>query len=619
MREQINKLLKRFLILFPFFIAFLVILQFVFIARFNKFVYSVSGADASSPSYMDLDARKDSTSYWLKRDFEWNDAVYDLQAQTIDGNLINNSNDTINDWSLRINIKEDCFVNNAWCGTMEIHQYVGTEEEKTQLLDLRNYELDDIELAYFYDGDLLIPLRSGDYIIYTPSTKDNEAPVAPNSDITMGVIFYYFDSKDFYDYQLDYTYFRTFTYGPLYLIIAVMLLFWALALIITLISMQIYKDAQKQLEMKKSGLMSMSDIYLVIYIVDLKTGEIIPVIEEPSGELVRPKEKDAAAQIAYLFENDATEEYRELATNFCDIMTLAERMQDKNSIACEYLSKHLGWCSIRFFAMDRIEGRTPDRVLFTIQVIDSEKKEMEAIQEEIFRAQRESLEQGAFLRGISDEILNPAQEILALNEKLLVPGTDENVLDIAKKIKRTGTKLNGIVNDVLDYSLLESREMTANMTTVSLREIIFQIRDQVSVLLDGKASTELLFDIAPTVPVSIQTDGEMLQRILVLLTTVAIEHTSSGSVKLSIFGKAFDEEVHLVFSVRDTGNGQQKESTQIGLRLSDALLKLIGSELFIVNTPEDGSESYFELTTTAGSKETLGDINTGLLSYNSAH
>ena len=71
--------------------------------------------------------------------------------------------------------------------------------------------------------------------------------------------------------------------------------------------------------------------------------------------------------------------------------------------------------------------------------------------------------------------------------------------------------------------------------------------------------------------------------------------------------------------MRDTGNGQQKESTQIGLRLSDALLKLIGSELFIVNTPEDGSESYFELTTTAGSKETLGDINTGLLSYNSAH
>ena len=51
-----------------------------------------------------------------------NGKTVDLQAQTIDGTLVNDSDDTVSSWEATINIEGDCFINNAWVGTVEIHQ-----------------------------------------------------------------------------------------------------------------------------------------------------------------------------------------------------------------------------------------------------------------------------------------------------------------------------------------------------------------------------------------------------------------------------------------------------------------------------------------------------------------
>ncbi|MBQ9504909.1 MAG: hypothetical protein IJU93_07865 [Lachnospiraceae bacterium] len=87
-----------------------------------------------------------------------------------------------------------------------------------------------------------------------------------------------------------------------------------------------------------SGLLSMSDIYMAIYMIDLNKNEIIPVVETDSETISRPKEQGANEQLHHLF------------------------------------------------ALDRIEGRTPERVLFTIQVIENEKREMKENEQKIFEA-----------------------------------------------------------------------------------------------------------------------------------------------------------------------------------------------------------------------------------------
>ena len=607
MKERIRRNYKRFLFICPLLLITLIIIQLVSIYRFNSHIYSVKGTDDSIKTWMDLDARKDSTSSWLKRDFIWEGDEFDLRAQTIDGVLYNNSKDTVDNWTMRINITKDCFVNNAWCGTMEIHQYTGTEKEKVQLLDLRNYKLDDIKFEYFFDGDLLIPLQPGDYIIYYPSLKDGEMPIAPDSGMTMGVIFYYFDTLDFYDYQIDFSYHRDFSYGLLYKVILGIAGLWLIGLIIYVISMQFYKDAQKQLELKKSGLLSMSDIYMAIYMIDIERNEIITVVENDSETIARPKEVGANEQLRYLFAQDAKEAYRQLAMDFCNVSTLAERMKDKNSIAFEYVSKRLGWCSIRFFALDRIAGQAPERALFTIQVIDSEKREMKEIEERISQAEEEAQANGLVLRSIADEIMKPVQNVIDLNDKVIGECSEETIIGYAKEIKSNGNKLAEIIQDLLDYSRIELGSLNIKDQPVSLKSVLYSVRNFAADIIGDKGDVELQFDIASTVPVQINGDEEQLRRVLSSLVAAANEHTKEGSIKISLFGKEYDEEVHLVFSVRDTGDGAAEgDNTQIGLRLAATLLKRMSSELKIINSPQNGTEAYFELETTVAGTETFG-------------
>ena len=112
------------------------------LVRFNRQVFHIHGNDSSGDVQMDIDARADSTSTWLKRSFQMDDgSEVDLIGQTIDGTLYNQSGDAIQDWELQINIIGDCFINQAWNGEVEIHQFVGTEKETVQRMNLQDYRL----------------------------------------------------------------------------------------------------------------------------------------------------------------------------------------------------------------------------------------------------------------------------------------------------------------------------------------------------------------------------------------------------------------------------------------------------------------------------------------------
>ena len=102
----------------------------------NHKQHVTAGKDAKSPVYVDINFRGDSTSTWLKRDFDLYGEKVDLTGATIDETLHNNDWKDITSWSLRINISGDCFINQVWTGEVEIHQFVGTEKEKIQQLNL---------------------------------------------------------------------------------------------------------------------------------------------------------------------------------------------------------------------------------------------------------------------------------------------------------------------------------------------------------------------------------------------------------------------------------------------------------------------------------------------------
>lgn len=595
MSERFKRNYLRLLVFFPVCILLLVFMQLFLITRFNERSYTVKGADNTQASYMTLDARADSTSTWLKRDFEWKGTSYDLKAQTIDGVLHNGSGDLMDNWSVRINILDDCFVNNAWCGTVEVHQYVGTDREAVQKLDLRNYEKEDVQLEYRYDGDLLIPLVKGDYVLYFPSQKDSEIPVEAGSDRTIGVIFYYFDTLDFMEHELYFTYHRTFTHGRMFIAIAALLAVWILACGQYMIALQIYKSAQRKLEDKKSGLLCMSEIYFAIYIIELDKDRLIPVIEKNKGMVSRPENMGAAAQLAHLFEAVAQEPYKEMLRTFCDLKTLPERLKDTNSIACEYLSERLGWCSLRFFVMDRIAERSIDRVLLTIQNIDNEKREMAVFEQQITLVENEKRLHGAFLKAISDEIRQPAGRILEYGQKIMDESTQQAVTSYAKEIGRSGRRLVRLMDNLAEYTMPEAEQPQRKQEAFGVGALVDNIRTLAEEITED-AAAELVFDIARDLPQKAHGDADSVLRVMAILIEGAAKRTASGRITVSVFGRQFGERAHLLFSVRDTGDGSiAMGEDDIGIRLACAILRHMGSELHPVTAGEEGNETYFEI------------------------
>lgn len=139
---------------------------------------------------------------------------------------------TVENWTLRINIKKKMYLNNSWCGTVEIHQF-DNGTELSQTVDLRALDTDRLSLKHFYDGqDVLIPLEPGDYLIYHPNESVYEMPIisehgAPK-EITIGYIFYYEDTIDLSDVSITYHITKKMTETPEYRLFFMLLLIWCM-------------------------------------------------------------------------------------------------------------------------------------------------------------------------------------------------------------------------------------------------------------------------------------------------------------------------------------------------------------------------------------------------------
>ena len=412
-----------------------VVIRYLNIERMNNTDYVTYGCDESSDAYIDFGNRQDATSSWEKKDFDLYGKTVDLQAQTIDGVVTNNSNYEIRDWYFVVNVHKDCFINQAWCGTVEIHQNVKDKKGKIQTLDLRNYDLDSVKLEYLYDGDLLIPLHEGDYFIYYPSVNDNEAPVLKDSTVGLGGIFYYLEPLDFSDTEFHYFLHRSMKDGIGFYLIFAYAFVWLVAVIMYYFMIVIYRRAEREMKIRKQGIASMSGIYDVIYIVDLDKNELIPVMNDDENEQISAETAVASDVMRDDFAEAATDAYKELVESFVDLSTIRDRIEGKSNIVCEYLGVNRGWCRMRFFSVNKnAEASNIHKVLFALQVINEEKRQIDEIEGRVTRAESESKSKSTFLANMSHEIRTPINTVLGLDTMILRESTEKNIKAYARDI-----------------------------------------------------------------------------------------------------------------------------------------------------------------------------------------
>lgn len=222
-------------------------------------------------------------------------------------------------------------------------------------------------------------------------------------------------------------------------------------------------------------------------------------------------------------------------------------------------------------------------------------------------AEHASETKNLFLANMSHEIRTPLNAILGFSEILSDPDLPQAERDrFAAIIKRTGTGLTSIINDILDISKVEAEQVEIEIRSFSLPQMISDLEAVLRLRCEEKG-IELRFEKSGELSEMIQSDPMRLRQILANVIGNAIKFTDRGSVRIAYCAVGSQ----LVFDVRDTGTGIPAEQmsrlfrpfsqgddsvrkrfggTGLGLLISQRLAQLLGGNVLLKESvPGQGS------------------------------
>jgi two-component system sensor histidine kinase/response regulator len=219
-----------------------------------------------------------------------------------------------------------------------------------------------------------------------------------------------------------------------------------------------------------------------------------------------------------------------------------------------------------------------------------------------------------FLANMSHEIRTPLNAVIGLSHLLSKTDLSFKQADYTKKIKSSGQHLLGIINDILDFSKIEAGKFRIESIEFNLEHVL----ENISSLFHERAlekGLELIFDVAPDVPMLAQGDPLRLGQVLVNFASNAIKFTEKGEVSIRVSKiEEAEDNLLLKLSVKDTGIGLTEEQknklfqsfqqadnsttrkyggTGLGLAISKKLAELMGGEVGVISELGSGSEFWF--------------------------
>jgi signal transduction histidine kinase/CheY-like chemotaxis protein len=163
-----------------------------------------------------------------------------------------------------------------------------------------------------------------------------------------------------------------------------------------------------------------------------------------------------------------------------------------------------------------------------------------------------------FLARMSYEIRTPLNGIIGMADVLNRYELNSDVKDVVNLLRRSTEVLLGIINDLLDFSKIESGKMI-------LDEVPFNLRDEINYSVDlGRtyvSGNNLVIKclVDDNVPESIIGDPFRLRQILTNLINYSIKTTEKGEILLTCMTQAkMDGIIVLMFEIRDTGKSISK-------------------------------------------------------------
>ena len=382
------------------------------------------------------------------------------------------------------------------------------------------------------------------------------------------------------------------------------------------------EDALAEAKLNNEIINSISKIYSFIYRCDLELG----IYEEISAREEMHHYTGKHGYIKDLFGNGSfplvDDEYREKIINFFDVSTLADRLQNTETISMEYKTKNGTWNIGRFIVKKRDKDGRATSIIYAAGSIDEQKKREIEYQEKMLAAaedaKRANMVKTDFLRRMSHDIRTPINGIRGMIKIANhFPEDPIKLKECRDKVYEASGFLLDLVNSILDMNKLESGKVSLEHKQFDLYDIF---RETDNIVCMPSEEKHIVFEKKGLFIEHRYLIGSPLhfRQILQNIATNAIKYNrDGGTVGCRVDEISFDGTTAVYrFECSDTGIGMSEEflkhvfepfaqendnartaymGTGLGLAITKQLVELMGGTIKVESKRGIGSKFIFTL------------------------
>ncbi len=220
-----------------------------------------------------------------------------------------------------------------------------------------------------------------------------------------------------------------------------------------------------------------------------------------------------------------------------------------------------------------------------------------------------------FVSNISHELRTPMSGILGMTELLLGTELETEQKELATFINDSAHNLLSVLNELLDFSRLESGKLAVEESNFSIQQLIDEVLSSIRSAAARKGLT-VSVAIDTAVPEKLSGDSRRVKQVLNHITQNAVKFTEKGSISIGVsLEKQVEHLAFVKFSIIDTGIGISEEAIEqifapfvqadgsntrkyggvgLGLSISKRIVRLMSGTLGV--TSEEGKGSTFWFT-----------------------